>query len=224
MNQFPAGIHGIVVGVIGDGGVSLRKEHAAFDLHEGGRHHEEFAGDFEVELLHRVQHVDVLARDGLDRDVVDVELALPDQEEKQIERTLEGGQLNAVVGVRNHGRCDAWPPDSVGNEKRARCRSPAQDGAIKTVRIVKRRQQGAADGRGQGPRQDPERFGVRAEGWIPGEELADDGVILRAGEGASGVDQEPARSNKLLVLVQERQLPRRGRRDFSGGGAPLQMR
>src|SRR5690606_4130970 len=66
VDEFPAGVEGVVVAAFGDGGLAAGEEHAAFDLHEGGGHDEELAGDVEVELLERVEHVDVLAGDRLE--------------------------------------------------------------------------------------------------------------------------------------------------------------
>jgi len=50
-----------------------------------------------------VQRVDVLAGDRLDGDVVDIELVFPNEEEEQVERAFKDGELDAVVGVGNHG-------------------------------------------------------------------------------------------------------------------------
>jgi hypothetical protein len=56
------------------------------------RHHQEVAGDVEVQLLHHVEIVEVLPRDQRNRDVVDIHLVLADQMDEQIERSLEGLQ------------------------------------------------------------------------------------------------------------------------------------
>ena len=90
MDELPAGIHLVLaVGVGIDRVQALGQEHPALDLHQRGGHDEKFAGDLEVQLLHRVQDRDVLLRHRLDRDVVDVYLVLADQEEQQVERALE---------------------------------------------------------------------------------------------------------------------------------------
>jgi hypothetical protein len=79
------------------------QEQAALDLHQRRRHDEKLAGHIEIELLHRVQHLDILLHHRLDRNVVDIELILSDQEKKQIERALENGQFDAGIGIENHG-------------------------------------------------------------------------------------------------------------------------
>ena len=60
VHEFPTRIHFFVLGVGIDGVLALRQQQPAFDLHQRRRHHEEFACDVEVELLHRVQRIDVL--------------------------------------------------------------------------------------------------------------------------------------------------------------------
>ena len=66
-----------------------RQQHLRLDVNERRGHHEELAGDVEVELLHQLDRVEVLLRDERDRDVVDVHLVLLDEVQQQIERPLE---------------------------------------------------------------------------------------------------------------------------------------
>jgi hypothetical protein len=61
------------------------------------------AGDVEVERLHRSKGFKVLLRDGLDRDVVDVDLALADQKKQQVKRAFEDLKFDAVIGFGSHG-------------------------------------------------------------------------------------------------------------------------
>ena len=77
-----------------------RQEHAALDVHQRGRHDEEVAGEFQVVLLLRAQDLEVLLRDLLDRDVVDIDLVLADQEQEQIQRTFEDVEADRQVGRR----------------------------------------------------------------------------------------------------------------------------
>ena len=58
----------------------------------------------QVEILHGVEGVDILAGDRLDRDVVDIELVLPDQEKEEVKGPLKDRKLDAVVGVGKSGR------------------------------------------------------------------------------------------------------------------------
>ena len=66
-----------------------REEHAALDIHQRGRHDEEVAGEFEIVLLLRAQDLEILLGDLLDRDIVDIDLVLADQEEQQVQRAFE---------------------------------------------------------------------------------------------------------------------------------------
>jgi hypothetical protein len=71
------------------------EQEAGLDPHQGGRHHQELAGHIEVEKAHRLDGLQVLAGDMRDRDVVDINLIALDEMKKQIERTLEGLELEA---------------------------------------------------------------------------------------------------------------------------------
>jgi hypothetical protein len=75
-------------------GLGPRQQHLALDVDQRRRHHQELAGDVEVQLLHQVQVLEVLPGDDRDLDVVDVHLVLLDQMNEQIERALEGLQLD----------------------------------------------------------------------------------------------------------------------------------
>ena len=66
-----------------------RQQHLRLDVNQRRRHHEELAGDVEVQLLHQLDGVEILLRDERDRNVVDVDLVLLDQVEQQVERALE---------------------------------------------------------------------------------------------------------------------------------------
>jgi len=104
VDELPAGIDLVVgVGVGVDGVEALGEEHAALDLHEGGGHDENVAGDIEVERLHRAESLEVLFRHRLDRNVVDIDFVFPDEEKQKIKRAFEDLQLDAIVGIGNHG-------------------------------------------------------------------------------------------------------------------------
>ena len=64
-------------------------QRARLDVYQRGGHHQEVTRDVEVELLHHVEVVEILLGDEHDRDVVDVDFLLPDQQQQQVERTLE---------------------------------------------------------------------------------------------------------------------------------------
>jgi hypothetical protein len=89
-HELLARVHVLLV-ALGLGGLD-RHQHLRLDVDEGRRHHHELAGHVEAELLHHVQVLHVLARDGCDGDVVDVDLLALDEVEQEVERTLEEGQ------------------------------------------------------------------------------------------------------------------------------------
>jgi hypothetical protein len=90
-------------------------EHLGLDVDEGGRHDHEVPRHVQVQLPHQVQVLHVLARDGGDGDVVDVDLVLANEVQQQVQRPLEEREMDArgVVGqrglreVRGRGRLRA---------------------------------------------------------------------------------------------------------------------
>ena len=50
-----------------------------------------------------MEDLDVLFRDRLDGDIVDIELVFPDKEKQEIEWPLKNGQFNTKIGVGYHG-------------------------------------------------------------------------------------------------------------------------
>ena len=84
-------IYGIaLVTVDGSGrGLGSWQQRPRLQVDERRGHHQEFAGDIEVQLLHELDHVEVLRGDERDRNVVDVDLVLLDEVQQQIQRSLE---------------------------------------------------------------------------------------------------------------------------------------
>ena len=74
-----------------------RQEHAALDVHQRRGHDEEVARQFKVVLLLCPEDLEVLLRDLLDRDIIDIDLVLADQEKEEVERTLEDIQADGQV-------------------------------------------------------------------------------------------------------------------------------
>jgi hypothetical protein len=79
--------------------VGARQQHPRLDVDQRRRHHQELPRDVQVHLLHQVDVFDVLRRDQGDRNVVDAQLVPLDQVQQQVERALEGGQLEAEAIV-----------------------------------------------------------------------------------------------------------------------------
>jgi hypothetical protein len=76
------------------GAFGWRQQHPGLDLHQGSRHHQELAGNVEIQLLHQVQVIEILLGDDGDLNVVHVHLVLLDQMNEQIERAVEALQLD----------------------------------------------------------------------------------------------------------------------------------
>ena len=72
------------------------EQRAAFDVDEVRSHDDEFARDFEIEHLEGVHEFEVLLRDPLDGDVVNIDLIFLDEVEQQIERPLEDFEADLV--------------------------------------------------------------------------------------------------------------------------------
>ena len=117
MDQFPAWIHFIFDKIGVDGVLALGQEQTALNFHQRRCHDKKLTGDIEVELLHALERVDVLAGDGLDGDVVDIQLVLPDEKKQQIERAFEDLKFDAIVGVGNHGRAMVAPSGGAARGK-----------------------------------------------------------------------------------------------------------
>jgi hypothetical protein len=76
-----------------------RQEHLGLDHHQRGGEDEELSDVVEVEVLDQLDVAEVLVEHPRDRDVVDLDLFLPDEVEKQVHRAGEVLELDAVVHV-----------------------------------------------------------------------------------------------------------------------------
>src|ERR1700751_6141186 len=72
---------------------------AALDINQVRRHHDKFSGDLKVKHPKSIEILKVLAGDSFDRNVVDVDLILPDKIEQEIKRSLEDIELNFVISL-----------------------------------------------------------------------------------------------------------------------------
>jgi hypothetical protein len=77
-------------------GVLPRQQHLRLDMDQRRGHHQEFAHDVQIQLLHHDDVIEVLLRDERDGNVVDVHLVLLNEVDQQIERSLELGDLDRV--------------------------------------------------------------------------------------------------------------------------------
>ncbi len=74
------------------------QEGAALDEHEVSRHHDEFPGQLDVEPFKGLHPGQILLGDPVDRDVLDIDLVLLDQEEQQIQRPVKDVKGDVVRG------------------------------------------------------------------------------------------------------------------------------
>ena len=65
-----------------------RQQHARLDVDQGGRHVDEFGAQIDIHFTRFVHVLEVLRRDGGDRDVLDFNLLFADQVQQQIERPI----------------------------------------------------------------------------------------------------------------------------------------
>jgi hypothetical protein len=72
---------------------------SGFQIHQVGRHDDELGSEVDVQELERVDVIQVLFGDFLDRDRLDIQLVLFDEVEQEIQRTFEDFELNFVIGV-----------------------------------------------------------------------------------------------------------------------------
>ena len=63
----------------------------------------QITGDFEVELLHGEEHIEVLFEDLFDRNIVDVDLRLSDQKDQKVEGALKDLKFDAMIRFSIHG-------------------------------------------------------------------------------------------------------------------------
>ena len=84
-------------------------EGATLDLDEGRGDDQELAGKLDVDLVDLLEVLEVLTGDLHDRDVVDVDLRPSDQEEQEVEGTLEVGQTDLVVILKRFHRYQSVP-------------------------------------------------------------------------------------------------------------------
>jgi len=75
-----------------------RQEGPGFDVHECSSHYQEFTCHLKVQVSHDVQVFEVLVGYLGDRNVVNVQLVLPDQVKQEIQWSLELLQLYPVTG------------------------------------------------------------------------------------------------------------------------------
>jgi len=98
------GVERIVRRVVGPGTGLPRRERPALDLDQRRCHHEELACKVDIDAVDLLQEREVLLGDRVDRDVADVDLGAPHEEEQQVQRTLEARQAHLVVILKGHRR------------------------------------------------------------------------------------------------------------------------
>ena len=114
LGEAPCELLGRLLGLeLGELGVLLREELARLDLEQRRDEDEELAARVEVDLVARGQVLDERHDDGRDVDLRRLELVLEDQRQEEVERALEGVEVQLEVanrrrhGVNLAGRSDA---------------------------------------------------------------------------------------------------------------------
>src|SRR3984885_790632 len=74
-----------------------RKEISALDVDQIRRHHDKLSGNLKVQHPKCFQILEVMAGNPFDRNIVNIDLILPDQVEQEIERPFEDFQLHLVI-------------------------------------------------------------------------------------------------------------------------------
>lgn len=226
--EFPTRIDIVIGAGVGVDGVKpFGEQQPTLYLHQRGGHDKKLAGDVEVERLHRPECLQVLFRDRFDRDVIDVDLALPDEKKQEIERAFKDLKLDAVVGIGNHGAKRFGRRRGAANENGAMGARllAAQGGDEEAVGVVLRGQNGEAAGGGIGgeaKRADGGRE-LGLERRIRGEKSANHVFVFKMAERAGGVNKLAAGADQGGVSVEEVELLVGGRGDLRRRGGPLEV-
>jgi hypothetical protein len=166
-----------------------------------------------------VQCVDVLPRYGFDGNIVDVDLALPDEEKKKIERAFEDLQFDAIFVVWEHaamlGRgsfCatqnSSAPPTKTGHKKTVAIAKPGPE----TKKAALRDQTGTSD---QG-----RLFKV----FVLQQKGVCNGFVFTAAQGTGGIDEKSARGDVGAMAFQQFGLKGCRTGDIAGARAPFELR
>src|SRR6185503_20335039 len=92
-----------------------RQQHLSLQLNQRRRHHQEVAGDRDVQLLHDAQVTQILVSDASDGNVINTDVLLPNEVQQQIQwafkLTEQDLQIVCVIisdDVRNCARDVEW--------------------------------------------------------------------------------------------------------------------
>jgi len=102
-DQLPARV--VFVGIFFRRLLVGRQKAAAFPVNEIGRHDEKFAGQIDIQFREGLKILEVLVRNALERDIVNVDLVALDQVKEEIKRPLENLEPDLVIGI--HLSCAA---------------------------------------------------------------------------------------------------------------------
>jgi arabinose-5-phosphate isomerase len=153
-----------------------RRKRSALDLHKRRRHHQELAGKVHVDAVDLLEEREVLLGDRVDRDIADVDLRAPHEEEQQVQRTLEARQAHLVVVLQGHRRkvSGTLPRMPVAANEETRFIAEALEAEASSIRAIADRVR--ADSR-------------TSEDWTRAVELLSGctGLVVVAGMGKSGL-------------------------------------
>ena len=95
-DQFPTGV--VFVRFVPGRLFPLGEKSPALNIHQVGRHGDEFRGQIDVEKFEGLEVIEILGCDPFQRYVVNVHLVFPDEVKKQVQGALEYFQADFVVG------------------------------------------------------------------------------------------------------------------------------
>src|SRR6266513_4635397 len=94
------------------------KQAAALEINQIGRHHDELAGNIDLQFLESLEVFEVLPRDPFDRNIGNIDLVSLDQVKQEIERPFKNFELNLVVGLHVSTNC-RWRTLEVNRDEPA---------------------------------------------------------------------------------------------------------
>ena len=83
------------------------QQHAGFDLCQHRSHHQIFRRQFQAQIGHHLDVLDVLIGDLGDRDIQNIQILAFDQIEQQVQRSLEGIEKH-LQGIRWNVEIGGW--------------------------------------------------------------------------------------------------------------------
>ena len=97
-NEFPARVFVIIVFFLGFILFFFGEQFAAFDVHEGGGHNDELAGDVDVPFPHLLDVLDEFSGQAGEVHLIDIHFLLSDEIKQKVKRAFVNFELDFVCG------------------------------------------------------------------------------------------------------------------------------